>query len=49
MTGSSGYDISIFIMSLQKGNTIELQGEHRRKVKEALIQMGFPPETIEVK
>ncbi|MBW2995567.1 translation initiation factor [Candidatus Woesearchaeota archaeon] len=32
-----------------KGNTIELQGEHRRKVKEVLIQMGFPPETIEVK
>jgi len=32
-----------------KGDTIELQGEHRRKVKEVLIQMGFPPETIEVK
>lgn len=31
-----------------KGNTIELQGEHTKKVRDALLQIGFPPETIEI-
>jgi len=30
-----------------KDNNIELQGEHTKKVKEKLIQIGFSPETIE--
>lgn len=30
-----------------KGNTIELQGNHAKKVKEKLIELGFPAETIE--
>jgi len=31
-----------------KDETIELQGDHRNKVKELLIEFGFPPEQIEV-
>lgn len=30
-----------------KEGVIELQGDHRQKVKEELIRMGFPPESIE--
>jgi translation initiation factor 1 len=32
-----------------KENTLELQGDHRKKVKELLIKMGFPPSQIEVR
>jgi len=32
-----------------KGGKIELQGRHRQKVKQALIKLGFAPETIVVK
>lgn len=32
-----------------KGGIIELQGDHTRRVKEALVSMGFSPETIDVK
>lgn len=32
-----------------KEGKIELQGEHRQKVKEELIKLGFPSETIHVK
>ena len=32
-----------------KDGKIELQGEHRQKVKEELMKLGFPPETIHVK
>ena len=31
-----------------KEKTIELQGDHRRKVKELLVQLGFESESIEV-
>lgn len=31
-----------------KEGTIELQGDHKQRTKEVLIQMGFAPETIEV-
>jgi len=30
-----------------KENAIELQGNHAKKVKEKLIELGFPAETIE--
>jgi len=30
-----------------KNNIIELQGDHRKKVKKALAKLGFPEETIE--
>jgi len=30
-----------------KNNVIELQGDHRKKVKQALIKLGFPEDTIE--
>ena len=32
-----------------KDNRIELQGEHKAKTKQALIEAGFSPETIIVK
>jgi translation initiation factor 1 len=32
-----------------KNGRIELQGGHMQKVKEILLEMGFPPETIETK
>ncbi|HLD89170.1 MAG TPA: translation initiation factor [Candidatus Nanoarchaeia archaeon] len=32
-----------------KEGYIELQGDHKLKVKKALIEMGFPAETIEVR
>jgi len=31
-----------------KDNTIELQGEHKKRVKEILIKLGFPEEQIEI-
>lgn len=31
-----------------KDGTIELQGDHRRSVKDELIKLGFVPDTIEV-
>ena len=30
-----------------KGNLIELQGDHRKKVKPALVKLGFKEESIE--
>jgi len=30
-----------------KGETIELQGDHRERVKQELVKMGFAKETIE--
>jgi len=32
-----------------KEGRIELQGDHKNKVKEVLIELGFPQETIEVR
>jgi len=32
-----------------KEGRIELQGDHKQKVKEELVKIGFAPETIEVK
>lgn len=32
-----------------KDGIIELQGEHKQKIKNALVQMGFSPKTIEIK
>jgi translation initiation factor 1 len=32
-----------------KEGRIELQGDHKYKVRDMLIQMGFAPETIEVR
>ncbi|MDO8740381.1 MAG: translation initiation factor [Candidatus Woesearchaeota archaeon] len=31
-----------------KRGKVELQGDHKQKVKEALVRLGFAPETIEV-
>ena len=32
-----------------KGATIELQGDHRPRVKAALVELGFPEDSIEVR
>lgn len=32
-----------------KSGRVELQGDHRARIKEALITIGFPSETIEIK
>jgi translation initiation factor 1 len=32
-----------------KEGRIELQGDHKQKVREELLKLGFPPETIQVK
>ncbi len=32
-----------------KGNTIELQGDHRKKVVDILVNMGFSRDSIEVR
>ena len=32
-----------------KENRIELQGDHKQKVKKFLVELGFAPDTIEVK
>ena len=32
-----------------KGGQIELQGDHKNRVKDALVHLGFPDETIEVR
>lgn len=32
-----------------KDGKIELQGDHKNKVKDILTELGFPPDTIEVK
>jgi translation initiation factor 1 len=29
-----------------KDNTIELQGDHKKKIKQALIKLGFPEDSI---
>lgn len=31
-----------------KGSTIELQGDHTRRIKEILVKLGFPGSKIEV-
>lgn len=30
-----------------KGNSIELQGNHKKKIKDALVELGFERESIE--
>ena len=52
----SGIDIKNIAKSLKnklacggtyKDNTIELQGDHRKKIKEILISLGFDEDSIE--
>ena len=31
-----------------KDNNIELQGDHRQKVKQVLLELGFPEESVEM-
>jgi translation initiation factor 1 len=56
--GIEGTDLKIIAKQLKekfacggtvKNNTIELQGDHRKNMKEILVQMGFAADSIEVK
>ncbi len=31
-----------------KNNVVELQGDHRKKIKGVLVKLGFPEETIDI-
>lgn len=52
----SGIDIKNIAKSLKNGlacggtykeNTVELQGDHRKKIKEILVKLGFDESSIE--
>jgi len=32
-----------------KDNYLELQGDHLKNIRPALVELGFPPETIDIK
>ncbi|MBT4651319.1 stress response translation initiation inhibitor YciH [Candidatus Woesearchaeota archaeon] len=32
-----------------KGDQVELQGDHKSRIKPLLVELGFPEETIEIK
>jgi len=56
ISGFQGVDLKTIAKSLKqalacggtvKGNTVELQGDHSRAVKPALVKLGFSEDTIE--
>ena len=56
VSGLSGVDVKEIAKALKnelacggtyKGNEVELQGDHRKKIKEALVKLGFEPDTID--
>lgn len=56
--GLQGVDLNEIIKKLKnrfacggtaKAGQIELQGDHRSRAKQVLIELGFPEETIEVR
>ena len=56
ISGIQGMDLKAIAKSLKhelacggtiKDNVVELQGDHSKKVKQALVKLGFPEETIE--
>ena len=56
LSGFQGVDLKTLAKSLKqalacggtvKENTVELQGDHSRTAKNALVKLGFPEETIE--
>lgn len=55
---TKGVDIKVLLKQLKerlacggtfKGNVIELMGDHRKRVKDALVAAGFAAESIEVR
>lgn len=57
VSGFQGVDLKIVAKSLKqtlacggtvKENTVELQGNHKQAIKNALIKLGFPEDTIEI-
>lgn len=56
ISGFQGVDMKSVTKALKNGlacggtykeNTIELQGDHRKKIKEALVKLGFDADLIE--
>jgi len=56
VSGLSGVDVKEIAKTLKnelacggtcKGNEIELQGDHRKKIKDVLVKLGFEAETID--
>lgn len=56
VSGLSGVDVREIAKALKnelacggtyKGNEVELQGDHRKKIKDVLVKLGFDPETID--
>ncbi|HIJ12019.1 TPA: translation initiation factor [Candidatus Woesearchaeota archaeon] len=58
VVGITGVDLNDIVKKLKtkfacggtgKGGQIELQGDHKARIKPALIELGFPDETIEIR
>ena len=56
VSGLSGVDVREIAKSLKnelacggtyRENEVELQGDHRKKIKEVLVKLGFNPESID--
>ena len=56
VSGLSGVDVREIAKALKnelacggtyRDNEVELQGDHRKKIKEVLVKLGFEPETID--
>lgn len=56
VSGLNGVDVREIAKALKnelacggtyRDNEVELQGDHRKKIKEALVKLGFDPETID--
>jgi translation initiation factor 1 len=56
VSGLSGVDVKEIAKALKnelacggtyKGNEVELQGDHRKKIKDVLVKLGFEPDTID--
>lgn len=56
VSGLSGVDVKEIAKALKnelacggtyKGNEVELQGDHRKKIKDILVKLGFEPDTID--
>ena len=42
------FDVAVSGQTTAKGGAIELQGNHKGKVRKALEELGFAPETIQI-
>jgi len=47
-TVAKGLKESLACGGTVKGNAVELQGDHSKNAKKALLKLGFPEDTVEV-